>query len=62
MWNNLLLAEMTLTSMKALEIATSQEMASQNLQKIYNHDYSTPLSGVWTCSETINALQVNSQV
>jgi len=48
----LLLAEMALTCTKVLEIATSQEMASQDVQTIRGtHSYTTPLSGARTPSD-----------
>ena len=49
---HLLLAEMALTYTKALEIATCQEMASQDVQTIHGtHSHTVPLSGARTPSD-----------
>ena len=57
----LLLAEKTLTFTEVLEIATSQEATSQNVQMIRGTHSHTPVVGAGTPSDPINALNSTSK-
>jgi len=57
----LLLAEKTLTFTKTLEIATSQEVASQNVQTIRGTHNHNPVVGAGTPSKPINTLKSTSK-
>ena len=57
----LLLAEKTLNFTKTLEIATSQEAASQNVQTIRGMHSHNPVIGAGTPSQAINTLKYTSK-